>query len=255
MAISFRRAREAVARIRRHSDQCLIVHYSCQSFYDDREGLSPRIASIVVKNFSNDQTISFAINFTAEQLHIAKADIDSRLDEIETRMLENFYSTVREKVGHLWLHWNMINIQYGFETLAHRYYVLTGKNAPQIDIDNRINIAEILNGLYGHSYVKDPHMENLMLLNWGALKRDFVPGKEEIQLFKQKEYARLHASTVSKVRLFSDITERILDRKLKTEQATLYVRMERWLDHPYAKVVALLAALWTIISIPLLIWK
>jgi len=98
-------------------------------------------------------------------------------------------------------------------------------------------------------------MENLMLLNWGELKRDFVAGKEEIELFKQKEYARLHASTVSKVRLFSEIVERILDHKLKTEQATFYIRMEQSLEHPYAKVVALLAALWTIVSISLLIWK
>lgn len=41
----------------------------------------------------------------------------------------------------------MINIQYAFETLAHRYHVLTGKNPPQIDIDNRINIAALLDGL------------------------------------------------------------------------------------------------------------
>jgi len=91
LGIADQLAREAVARIRRHSDQCLIVHYSCQSFYDDREGLSPRIASIVVKNFANDQTISFAINFTAEQLRIAKVDIDSKFDEIETRMLGRFF--------------------------------------------------------------------------------------------------------------------------------------------------------------------
>jgi hypothetical protein len=149
----------------------------------------------------------------------------------------------------------MINIQFGFETIAHRFYVLTGKNAPGIGIDNRINIPEILYGLYGEKYVSVPHMQNLMLLNWGELKRDFVPGAKEVELFKEKEYARLHASTVSKVRFFTNVVERILDHKLKVEQAGWYTRVEQWMDHPAAKVVALAAAVWTIISIPLLLIK
>lgn len=255
MAISFKRAREAVARIRRHTDRCLVIHYSCQSLYDDREGLSPRIASIVVKNFPNDQTVSFALHLTAEKLHIAKTDIEVKFDEIERKMLEEFYEFVQAHSGHLWLHWNMINIQFGFETLAHRFYVLTGKNAPTIEIDNRINIAEILYGLYGDKYVPVPHMQNLMMLNWGELRRDFVSGAQEVEVFKQKEYARLHASTVSKVRFFTNVIERILDRKLKVERPSWYVRLEQWMDHPAAKVAALAAAVWTLVSIPLLFSK
>jgi hypothetical protein len=248
MGISFNRAREAVGRIRRHRDRCLVIHYACQSLYDDREGLSPRISNIIVKDFTNDQTVSFAAHLTAEKLHISKTEIEDRFDDVERTLLEEFYAFVQSHSGNLWLHWNMINIQYGFETLAHRYYILTGKNAPGIEIDNRINIAGILSGMYGEKYVPVPHMPKLMELN-GGVRRDFVPGVEEVELFKSKEYARLHASTVSKVKFFSDVVELILDRKLKTQQATIYVKIERATDSLVAKVIGLIAAIYAIISI------
>jgi hypothetical protein len=35
-------------KISKNPERYYIIHYSCQSLYDDNEGLSPRIASIVV---------------------------------------------------------------------------------------------------------------------------------------------------------------------------------------------------------------
>ena len=187
MAIAFKRAKDAVAKIRRHADRCLVIHYSSQSLYDDREGLSPRVANIVVKDFKTDQTVSFAIPIVAERLHIPKEQIVENLDKIESELLNEFYDFVRDRSGSIWLHWNMINIQYGFETLSHRYFVLTGKNAPYIDIDSRLNIAAILYGLYGDGYVSRPHMPKLMALN-GGLRQDFVAGVDEVTLFKANDY-------------------------------------------------------------------
>ncbi len=253
MAISFKRAREALSKIDRHRNRCLIIHYACQSLYDNREGLSPRIANIVIKDFANDQTVSFAVHLMAEKMRIPKAEIEANFDKIETSLLDEFYSFVQNHTGNLWLHWNMINIQYGFETLAHRYYVLTGKNAPSIDIENRINIAGMLIGLYGEKYAAEPHMQNLMMLNGGRLKRDFVPGVEEVALFEGKEYARLHASTAAKVRFFSEVVELALDHKLRIEVPSWYYRFERVSDHPVAKLVGLAASIWTIVSVFLLL--
>lgn len=248
MAISYERARAAVAKIKRHQNQCLVIHYACQSLYDDRDGLSPSVSNIVVKDLVNDQTVSFAAHIVAERLQIPKEEITDRFGEIERVLLEEFYEFVRNHNGHYWLHWNMINIQYGFDTLAHRYNVLTGRNAPNIDIDNRINIAGILYGLYGEKYVPVPHMPNLMTLN-GGVRRDFIPGAEEVEVFRAGEYARLHASTVSKVKFFSDVVELILDRKLKTAKATWAVKVERATDSVWAKVIGLLAALYSIVDI------
>lgn len=142
----------------------------------------------------------------------------------------------------------MVNIHYGFETLAHRYYVLTGKNAPSIDVDNRFNLAGILEGVYGEHYVSTPHMQKLMIAN-GGTRRDFVLGKDEVELFKQGEYARLHASTTCKVRLFSDFLDLTLDRKLRTERARIYVKIERATDGLIAKLIGLAASVYAIIDI------
>lgn len=248
MAIAFNRAREALAKIKRHQSKCLLIHYACQSLYDDKDGLSPTISNIVVKSFGNDQTVSFAAHLVAERLHIPKADIVKRFDEIERGLLEDFYQFVQTHSGDLWIHWNMSNIHYGFETLAHRYHILTNKNAPSIDVDNRINLAGLLQSIYGYDYVSTPHMQKLMEVN-GGVRRDFVLGKDEVELFKQGEYARLHASTTSKVKFFSDVLELAIDRKLKTEKARLYVRAERAVDGVYAKMVGLAASAYAIFDL------
>lgn len=250
MGVAYNRAREAIERVKKFRDKCLVIHYSCQSLYDDREGLSPRIANIVVKNIDNDQTVSFAISVTAEKLHIPREDIPANFDQLELELLREFYDFVGNHGGHLWLHWNMINIQYGFETLSHRYYVLSGKNPPAIDVESRINIAAVLYGLYGDGYVSVPHMPKLMVLNGGP-RKDFVAGADEVGLFNNGEYARLHASTVAKVRFFGDVVDLVIDRKLRTEKSTAGAKLERAMDHVAAKVIGLLAAIYTIVDLTL----
>lgn len=168
MGIGYSKAREALARIKRHRKNCLVIHYACQSLFDDKEGHSPRIAAIVVTDYDNNQTTSFAMHMMAEKLGIAKGDIKDRFDDVEKLLLETFYDFVRNHPGNIWVHWNMKDLVFGFEVLAHRYGVLTGKNAPSIDIDNRINLAELLIGRYGQKYADVPHIPKLMEMN-GAL--------------------------------------------------------------------------------------
>jgi hypothetical protein len=250
MAIAFRKAREALERIKKHRKKCLIVHYACQSLYDDNDTHSPRIANIVVKDYDSDQTFSFAFHLVAEKLNVAKADITARMDDIERGLLEDFFDFVRQHPGNIWLHWNMTNLVFGFETLAHRYSVLTGKNAPSIDMENRINLAEVVAGRYGPNYADVPHIPALMQLN-GGIKRDFVPGAEEVDLFEHQEFARLHSSTMAKVGFFREVVDKLLDRKLKTKSARWYVRIERMTDHVAAKVVGVLASIYALVDIAL----
>jgi hypothetical protein len=248
MGIAYRRACSAREKIKRHHSKCLVIHYACQSLYDDREGLSPNIACIVVKDLDKEQTVSFAIHFTAEKHGIDKTAIKDNFERIEKLLLEEFYEFVRNKPGHIWLHWNMKNIHYGFETLAHRYNILTEKNAPNIDVDDRINIAGTLMGLYGDNYVSVPHIPKLMEIN-GGVRRDFVAGKDEVELFKNGDYARLHGSTLAKVNFFGDVVELMLDRKLKVEKPTIFVRIERATDHVGAKLIGLAASVYTVIDL------
>jgi hypothetical protein len=248
MGIAFQKSREAIERIKRHRKKCLIIHYACQSLYDDKDTHSPRIANIVVKGYDNDQTFSFALHLVAEKMGITKGEIEAHMDDIERRLLEEFFDFVRQHPGSVWLHWNMTNMVYGFDTLAHRFSLLTGKNAPSIDMENRINLAEVLVGGYGDNYADVPHIPALMELN-GGLKRDFVPGAEEVDLFRQGEFARLHSSTMAKVGFFREVVDNVLDRKLKTKSAGWYVRIERATDHVAAKVIGVLASLYALVDI------
>lgn len=45
----------------------LIIHYSCESFYNITDGRSPRITSIAVRYYRTGQTISFSIHKVAEK--------------------------------------------------------------------------------------------------------------------------------------------------------------------------------------------
>ena len=248
MGVAYAKAQEALSRIKKHRKNCLIIHYACQSLFDDKEGHSPRIANIVVADYDNNQTTSFAIHMMAEKLGIVKGDISENFDAIEKLLLEEFYEFVRNHPGNVWVHWNMKNLVFGFEVLAHRYGVLTSKNAPSIDIDNRINLAELLIGRYGENYADVPHIPKLMELN-GGIRRDFVAGKDEVDLFDREEFARLHSSTVSKVSFFRDVLDLVIDNRLTVRTLGWYDKADRALDHVAAKIIGILASIYALVDL------
>lgn len=45
-----------------------IVHYSCESFYDNTSGQSRRVTSIAVRNLDSAQTQSWSLHSSAELL-------------------------------------------------------------------------------------------------------------------------------------------------------------------------------------------
>jgi hypothetical protein len=91
-------------------------------------------------------------------------------------------------------------------------------------------------------------MPNLMKVN-GGIKRDFVPGKEEVDLFQNSEFARLHASTIAKVTFFGEVVHLLLDGKLKTQRASIIIKTERATDHVVAKVIGVLASIYTLVDL------
>jgi len=61
-----RSALDTIRRLSERADNVLVVHYSCESFYD-REGRgTPRITSIAVRNLASGQSESFSIHKIAE---------------------------------------------------------------------------------------------------------------------------------------------------------------------------------------------
>lgn len=245
-------ARSTVRELARNQNNLLVIHYSCQNLNDGNEGYSPRITSIAVMHVESHTMHSFSIHLIAEVKKIPRDEINQHYDSLEAVMLEDFYKFVQEHQDHYWLHWNMTNINFGFETLEHRYRVLTDKVPPKVADSKRHNLASLVSAIYGSDYVKHPRMPNLMDLN-GGRSRDFLTGAEEVEAFDRKEYLKLHKSTMSKVYFFNSVFHKLVSRKLRTAHSNLPERINRWLESTPAKVLGFIAILFTVLQLALFV--
>ncbi len=168
--------RETLKELKGILNTLRVIHYSCQTLSDANEGYSPRITSIAVLHVERSVMHSFSIHLVAEEEKVDRNSIETEYDMLEGEMLSRFYRFVSENPDTRWLHWNMSNINYGLETLSHRYRVLTGKEAPQIADSRRYNLSALILKKYGRDCVDNPRMPKLMELN-GGKHRDFLTGQ------------------------------------------------------------------------------
>ncbi len=197
------------------SETTLVIHYSCESFYNTAEGRTSRITSIAVRNLANGQTESFSIHKVAEQNHIPIDNIKEQYDMIEKLMLDEYFNYVHSHPGYNYLHWNMRDINYGFSAIEHRYKVLEG-NPYKIEDNHKFDLARLLVDIYGRWYIGHPRFQQLVKKNH-ITDLDFLSGEEEAEAFKNGEYIKLHRSTLRKVDSLANISERTIDGTLKTE--------------------------------------
>jgi len=125
-------ALNTLGRLTSNSDSLLIVHYSCESFYDIPEGRTPRITSIAVRYFKAGQTKSFSIHKIAEIEGIKPNDIETCYDDLEKKMLAELFDFVDKHQQCNWLHWNMRDINYGFEAIDFEVVYLNRKEVGYI---------------------------------------------------------------------------------------------------------------------------
>lgn len=238
--------------IRENPELFYIIHYSSQSLFDaGANTLSPRITSIVVMHYGSRQIVSFALHAVAESLQIPKDRIEDRYDEIEGELLERFYNFARDRREKYWVHWNMRNLTFGFEHLEHRYRVLCKSEPPSISVEMRLNLNDTLQEQYGSNYASNPKMLSLMSLN-GERVQSVLTGAEEAEAFKQKEFIRMHASTISKVEFFRHVINKAMSGKLKTAEKGFIIFIDKLLDGRPARVITFFG---TIIAIPATIYS
>jgi hypothetical protein len=209
-----KKARKKLNELASHEELVLVIHYSCESFYDRPEGQTPRVTSIAVRNYESGQTDSFSIHKVAELKHVNFADISSNYDMLEKEMLAEFYEFMKQHKNYDWVHWNMRDINYGFPALEHRFKILGGE--PYIlDDSKKVDLSRVLVAIYGNAYTSHPRIGSLMALNYITAK-DQLDGQGEADAFENKEYVKLHQSTLRKVDVFSNFLGRALDGSLKT---------------------------------------
>lgn len=245
-------AEEKFELINKNRNRVFIIHYSCESFIK-HNNKTPRISSIAIRNYDSGQTYSFSINKTAEVKNVPLDKLESSYDILEKEMLDEYFDFLKTHMDYYYVHWNMRNINYGFEALKHRYKVLKG-NPISLDENRLIDLSVILSEYYGSGYISHPMLENIMKKN-DISSKDFLTGKEEADCFDNKEYIKLHLSTLKKVDVLSSILNRHISGKLKTNISKVKHVVNSSFDSTVYKIISVIAAIWTVISIPLLFVK
>jgi hypothetical protein len=166
-----------------------------------------------LRKLQSGQTVSFSIHQVAERELVPVDQIDARYDYLEHKMLSEFYDYIGSRQNMKFLHWNMRDINYGFAAIEHRFRVLGGTPVV-IDDDRKTDLARLLVDIFGVGYIGHPRLEKLLEKN-RIQPRDFLSGHDEAAAFENKEYVRLHQSTLRKVDVLANIANRAYDRDLK----------------------------------------
>lgn len=251
--MSINNSSDLIREIRKHPENFYVIHYSCQSLYDDNEALSPRITSIVISHYGTEQTVSFSTHSVAEELHILREEVRNRFDEVEKKLLTDFYTFIRDRRDKYWIHWNMRNLTYGFEHLEHRYQVLVGNSGSVIPVERRLNLNDMLSNRYGSNYAKHPKMKSLMEMN-GGIHRHFLTGEEEVRAFQEDEFIRMHNSTLAKVGFFCKTIRKFTKGKLRTASRGIGVTLDKIFEHRSAKFIAAIATILSLLVALHQIW-
>jgi hypothetical protein len=253
-----KKALRELAKLMSQPEHVIVTHYSCESFYDRPDGSSPRITSIAVANLESAQTNSFSIHQVAERQGYSTDEIDKHYDQLEKLMLDEFYEYVHSHARYKWLHWNMRDIHYGFQAIAHRYKVLGGQPV-EIPEANLVDLSRLLHAIYGKHYTGHPRLQTLVEKN-EITNKDFLPGADEAVAFEKQEYVKLHFSTLRKVHILANLAQRADEGSLKTDstwretygiypQAVGEWLNEHWLVQVIEVVFAITGFAWTLVEL------
>lgn len=200
-------AQKILQKLNNVNGKVLVIHYSCQSFYEE-SGKAPRVTSIAVLNKENNESTIFSLYLSAQ---LTKKDISNLsepdLDEVEKHMLDEFSKYVQNHMSYIWLHWNMRSANFGFQAISNRYKILGGTEI-SIPDTNKIDLSEVFGQLFTYNFETDkPDGKLLNLAERNRIsRRDALVGADEPAAFIKKEYLSLHMSTSRKV----EIIDRLL---------------------------------------------
>lgn len=257
-----RHRKETLNRLRElddHHDSVVVIHYSCESFYERSDGSTPRVTSIAVRNLGTGQTESFSIHKVAELKGIPVAEIAAHYDALEKEMLDEFGQFLQANSHCTWVHWNMRDINYGFQAIEHRHKVLGGVPPSRLPEERKFDLARALIAIYGIGYAGHPRLENIVKLNH-ITNKGFLAGKDEASSFEQGEFVKLHQSTLRKVDILANIFGRTLDGSLKTNSTWSEARglhpqvfAELMTEHWLGTLIAFLGTMASIVALVLVL--
>ncbi len=248
------KSRALINKLYQNADRVYVVHYSCESFYENATGSTLRVTSIAIRNLKSAQTKSWSLHNQAELLGLA-SDITSNLDKLERAMLDGYFDFLRMRGDCQFIHWNMRDENYGFYALEHRYRVLGG-NPYELQDERKIDLAREMVSLYGRNYA--PHRDSKgrkgRIMSLAELNRvsdvDALTGEEEAAAYVSGDYLKMHRSTLRKLDMFANFFDRTHQNTLATNSTWLQrsgihpvAIIEAIKDHPIISALIVLGAI------------
>ena len=169
-----RKSLDEILKSGKHS----VIHYSCESFYERKEGASPCITSIAIRNLDTAQTVSFSIHQAAELNRIPISEIGSKYNELEKNMLDRLSDYLKAHSDQNLLHWNMRDQSYGFSAIEHRHKVL-GDDPYIVPDDRKIDLSRLFIGLYSVSYIAIHGLQNFSRETKSSLRISLTEHKRQ----------------------------------------------------------------------------
>ena len=216
----------------------LFVHYSQSNTFDDDDygNISPIITSIVIKSLDNQIDQQFAIHFEADKADIPIDEIQDSYRELELRILKGYNDFVKRHRECNWIHWDMKNIHFGFEAIKHRYEKIFGdlKDYNEIPINNKKNLRDIIEGMYGEEFVNGPDtLRSLLKCSSGNIDNNtYLSSNDESIEFEHKNFTNVIKSVDLKVDFIKKATNKLIQRKLVVSNKNYYAIFVDTVNHP-----------------------
>lgn len=188
---------KTLEELKNSQNNLLIMHYACTLFGTSTD----KVTSISVKAYSETQIECY--------------NIDEKRDE--KQLLLEFIDFMKKHQSSIIVTWNQTTPQYGPQHLLDRCKKLGVTENLPFEIDAVVDLDGIFGKKYGLAYVSHPKLRSLAQLN-GITMNDFVDGKQEPELFENKEYVKLRNSTNRKVKIITEFLECAFNNKLKVEK-------------------------------------
>jgi hypothetical protein len=228
-------------QIVRSPGQVLAIHYCQSKTYDDEYNeFSPMICAIVIKSLDGNIEKHFSIHYEADKANLSLEDIENSYRDLELRVLKAFNEFVKRHSNYTWIHWDMNNIQFGFEAIKHRFdKILAGLNGlneryEEIPVNKKINLCQLLEKMYGDRFTQGPDkLASLMKVNNNEiLDNNYLSMEDEEIEFENKNYHVLLKSLDCKVNFICKVSERLDSRKLRVESKNNYAIASDLLNNP-----------------------
>lgn len=218
--------------------QVLIIHYSQSKTYDeDYGGISPIISAIVIKSLDGNIEQHFAVQFEADKANIPLEEIEDSYRDLEFRMLKSYNDFVKRHNQYIWLHWDMKNIHYGFETIKHRFEKLFSglrERYEEIPMNNKFNLRTLIEDMYGENFaVGADKLASLMKTNnSGIISNSYLSLESENSEFERKNYLSVLNSLDCKVDFIRKASLLLNEKKLKVVNKNYYAIYVDTINHP-----------------------